>query len=202
MSDALPVVMAVTGASGAPYAVRLLEQLVRAKRPVQLIVSAHGWRLLSTEAGIADLGALRARTGGAAAWKRWVTVYDDGDRGAKPASGSALNAGMVICPCSMGTLAAVAAGTSRSLVERAADVALKERRPLLLVTRETPLSAIHLENMLRVTRAGAVVMPAAPGFYHRPRAVDDLVDFIVARALDHLGVAHALGQRWSGTSSD
>ncbi|HUO52860.1 MAG TPA: flavin prenyltransferase UbiX [Gemmatimonadaceae bacterium] len=202
MSDALPVVMAVTGASGAPYAVRLLEQLVRAKRPVQLIVSAHGWRLLSTEAGIADLGALRARTGGAAAWKRWVTVYDDGDRGAKPASGSALNAGMVICPCSMGTLAAVAAGTSRSLVERAADVALKERRPLLLVTRETPLSAIHLENMLRVTRAGAVVMPAAPGFYHRPRAVDDLVDFIVARALDHLGVAHALGRRWSGTSSD
>jgi 4-hydroxy-3-polyprenylbenzoate decarboxylase len=197
----LPLVMAVTGASGAPYAVRLLEQLVRAKQPVQLIVSAHGWRLLDTETGIADLAALQAQSGGKA-WKGIVTVFDDGDRGAAPASGSARNAGMVICPCSMGTLAAVAAGTSRSLVERAADVALKERRKLVMVTRETPLSAIHLENMLRVTNAGAVVMPAAPGFYHRPDAVSDLVDFIVARVLDHLGVEHSLGRRWSGSSSD
>jgi 4-hydroxy-3-polyprenylbenzoate decarboxylase len=102
----------------------------------------------------------------------------------------------------MGTLAAVAAGTSRSLVERAADVALKERRKLVLVTRETPLSVIHLENMLRVTNAGAVVMPAAPGFYNKPEGVSDLVDFIVARVLDHLGVEHALGRRWSGRSSD
>jgi flavin prenyltransferase len=96
----------------------------------------------------------------------------------------------------MGTLSAIAAGSSRSLVERAADVALKERRPLILVPRETPLSAIHLENMLRVTRAGAVVMPAAPGFYHRPRGIDDLVDFMVARIMDHLGVPHALVRRW------
>jgi 4-hydroxy-3-polyprenylbenzoate decarboxylase len=197
----LPLVMAVTGASGAPYAVRLLEQLVKAKQPVSLIVSAHGWRLLETETGIRDLAALRAKTGGAA-WKSVVTVYDDGDRGAAPASGSAQSAGMVICPCSMGTLAAVAAGTSRSLVERAADVALKERRKLVLVTRETPLSVIHLENMLRVTNAGAVVMPAAPGFYNKPEGVSDLVDFIVARVLDHLGVEHALGRRWSGRSSD
>ncbi len=201
MSAKLPLVMAVTGASGAPYAVRLLEQLVRAKQPVQLIVSAHGWRLLDTEIGIADIAALQAQSGGKA-WKGIVTVFDDGDRGAAPASGSARNAGMVICPCSMGTLAAVAAGTSRSLVERAADVALKERRKLVLVTRETPLSAIHLENMLRVTNAGAVVMPAAPGFYHRPAAVSDLVDFIVARVLDQLGVEHTLGRRWSGSSSD
>jgi 4-hydroxy-3-polyprenylbenzoate decarboxylase len=99
----------------------------------------------------------------------------------------------------MGTLAAIAAGTSRSLVERAADVALKERRKLVLVTRETPLSAIHLENMLRVTNAGAVVMPAAPGFYHRPSGVDELVDFIVARVLDHLGVEHSVGRRWQPT---
>jgi 4-hydroxy-3-polyprenylbenzoate decarboxylase len=197
----LPLVMAVTGASGAPYAVRLLEQLVKAKQPVSLIVSAHGWRLLETETGIRDLAVLRAKTGGAA-WKGVVTVYDDGDRGAAPASGSAQSAGMVICPCSMGTLAAVAAGTSRSLVERAADVALKERRKLVLVTRETPLSVIHLENMLRVTNAGAVVMPAAPGFYNKPEGVSDLVDFIVARVLDHLGVEHALGRRWSGRSSD
>jgi len=202
VSARAPLVFAITGASGAPYAVRLLEQLVRAKQAVWLIVSAHGQRLLSTECGIGDMDELRARTGGAAAWKACVTVFDDGDRGAAPASGSARSAGMVVCPCSMGTLAAIAAGTSRSLVERAADVALKERRPLLLVTRETPLSAIHLENMLRVTRAGAVVMPAAPGFYHQPARVDDLVDFIVARALDHLGVEAKIGTRWSGSKSD
>jgi 4-hydroxy-3-polyprenylbenzoate decarboxylase len=104
---------------------------------------------------------------------------------------------MVICPCSMGTLAAVAAGTSRSLIERAADVSLKERRRLILVTRETPLSIVHLENMLRVSRAGAVVLPAAPGFYHRPTQIDELVDFIVARVLDLLDVPHELVPRWN-----
>ncbi len=192
---ALPLVVAVTGASGAPYAVRLLEALAAAGRDVWLVVSSHGWRLLDTESGVASLGALRERVG-AAAWDRHVTVYDDRDRGARPASGSARSAGMAICPCSMGTVAAVAAGTSRSLVERAADVALKERRPLVLVPRETPLSAVHLENMLRVTRAGAVVLPAAPGFYHRPASVAELVDFVVARVLDHLGVDHAVGRRW------
>ena len=201
MSARGPFVFAITGASGAPYAVRLLEQLVAANAEIWLIVSSHGQRLLATECGLKDLDALRARTGGAAAWKKCVTVFDDGDRGARPASGSARNAGMVICPCSMGTLAAIAAGTSRSLVERAADVALKERRPLLLITRETPLSAIHLENMLRVTRAGAIVMPAAPGFYHRPERVEDLVDFIVSRALDHLGVDAKIGARWTGSKS-
>jgi 4-hydroxy-3-polyprenylbenzoate decarboxylase len=105
---------------------------------------------------------------------------------------------MVICPCSMGTLSAIAAGSSRSLVERAADVALKERRTLIVVPRETPLNAIHLENMLRLTRAGAIVMPAAPGFSHRPRSFDELVSFMVARVLDHLGVAHTLVPRWGG----
>lgn len=194
MSDR-PIVVAITGASGAPYAVRLLETLVTAERPVQLIVSSHGLRLLSTELDIDSVGALRTRVG-EPGWDRWVKCFDDNDRGAAPASGSALNAGMVICPCSMGTLSAIAVGASRSLVERAADVALKERRPLVLVPRETPLSAIHLENMLRVTRAGAVVMPASPGFYHRPSGLDDLVDFIVARVLDHLGVPHRLVARW------
>ncbi|HEY4130809.1 MAG TPA: flavin prenyltransferase UbiX [Gemmatimonadaceae bacterium] len=190
-----PIVVAITGASGAPYAVRLLESLVAAKRSVQLIVSSHGLRLLDTELGIASVDALREHVGGGP-WDRVVRVFDDNDRGAAPASGSALNAGMVICPCSMGTLSAIAAGSSRSLVERAADVALKERRPLVLVPRETPLSAIHLENMLRVTRAGAIVMPAAPGFYHRPRSINDLVNFMVARVLDHLGVPHDLVARW------
>jgi 4-hydroxy-3-polyprenylbenzoate decarboxylase len=191
-----PIVFAITGASGAPYAVGLLRALVAAKRPVQLIVSDHGWRLLETESGIADVPALQKATGGIE-WKGFVTVFDDKDRGAAPASGSALTAGMVIAPCSMGTLAAIAAGTSRSLVERAADVTLKERRPLILLPRETPLSAIHLENMLRVTRAGAVVMPAAPGFYHRPEKIDDLVDFIVGRLLDHLGVENTVSRRWN-----
>jgi 4-hydroxy-3-polyprenylbenzoate decarboxylase len=177
----LPVIVAITGASGAPYAVRLLDALLAAARPVQLIVSSHGLRLLSTEMDIASVERLRSRVG-AGAWDRHVTTFDDADRGAAPASGSARNAGMVICPCSMGTLAAIAVGSSRSLVERAADVALKERRRLILVPRETPLSAIHLENMLRVTRAG----------------IDDLVDFVVARVLDHLEVPHSLVPRWGG----
>lgn len=194
-----PIVVAITGASGAPYAVRLLQSLLGARQPVQLIVSSHGLRLLETELGIGSLDALRTAVGGD--WDRFVTVFDDSDRGAAPASGSALSAGMVICPCSMGTLSAIAQGSSRSLVERAADVALKERRPLILVPRETPLSAIHLENMLRVTRAGAVVMPAAPGFYHRPTTIDDLVNFVVARVLDHLGVEQDLMARWGGDTA-
>jgi 4-hydroxy-3-polyprenylbenzoate decarboxylase len=197
MSDAagVPLVMAITGASGAPYAVRLLEALVQAQQRVQLIVSDHGLRLLRTETDINTIDALRARIG-AAAWDASVTLFDDNDRGAAPASGSARNRGMVICPCSMGTISAISQGTSRSLVERAADVALKERRTLVLVPRETPYSTIHLENMLRLTRAGAVVLPASPGFYHRPAAIDELVDFVVARVLDHLGVEHAIGRRW------
>lgn len=196
-----PIVVAITGASGAPYAVRLVEALVAAEREVQLIVSSHGLRLLQTETEIRSVAELREHVG-AARWDCYVTVFDDNDRGASPASGSALNAGMVICPCSMGTLSAIAVGASRSLVERAADVALKERRPLLLVPRETPLSAIHLENMLRVTRAGAIVMPASPGFYHRPSSIDDLVNFVVARVLDHLGVPHRLVSRWGSDARE
>jgi flavin prenyltransferase len=200
MSDRDPIVVAITGASGAPYAVRLLEALVRAERCVWLMVSSHGWRLLQMESGIGSLAELRERTN-ADGWDRFVTLFDAEDRGAAPASGSARTRGMIVCPCSMGTLAAIAAGTSRSLVERAGDVTLKERRPLILVVRETPLSAIHLENMLRITRAGAVVLPAAPGFYNSPRGIPDLVDFVVARVLDHIGVEHSLGRRW-GTEPD
>lgn len=192
-----PIVVAFTGASGAPYGVRLLQQLVRAERRVSLIVSKHGERLLRTETALENVAGLRSSIG-AAAWDAHVTQFDDGDRGAAPASGSAKSAGMVICPCSMGTLAAIAAGTSRSLVERAADVTLKERRRLVLVTREMPLSAIHLENMLRMTRAGAVVMPASPGFYNRPSTIAELVDFVVARVLDQMGVANELVPRWQG----
>jgi 4-hydroxy-3-polyprenylbenzoate decarboxylase len=191
----LPIVMAITGASGAPYAVRLLQALLHAGERVQLIVSDHGLRLLRTETEIGSVEALRLHVG-AEAWDAQLTMFDDGDRGAAPASGSARNRGMVICPCSMGTISAISQGTSRSLVERAADVALKERRRLVVVPRETPYSTIHLENMLRLTRAGAVILPASPGFYHRPTQIAELVDFVVARVLDHLDVEHSLARRW------
>lgn len=192
-----PIVLGITGASGAPYAVTLLKHLLAAGRPVSLIISKFGWRLLQTESNIASLEALQEAVGGDG-WGQLVTLHENDDRGAQPASGSWPTAGMVICPCSMGTLSAVSAGSSRSLIERAADVTLKERRKLILVPRETPVSAIHLENMLRLARAGAVVMPAAPGYYNRPQSVQDLVDFVVARILDHLEIEHSVGKRWSG----
>jgi 4-hydroxy-3-polyprenylbenzoate decarboxylase len=197
VSSALPVIVGVTGASGAAYAVALLRALVAARKPVQLIVSSHGYRIMQLEMGIGSEQDLRTAVG-AGGWDEVVSVFDASDRGAAPASGSALSDGMIICPCSMGTLSAVSIGASRSLIERAADVCLKERRKLILVTRETPLSSVHLENMLRLSHAGAVVMPAAPGFYNIPRSVQDLVDFIVARTLDQLGVAHKLSRRWQG----
>ena len=195
MSSDLPLVVAITGASGAPYAVRLLQALAAAEQPTWLIVSDHGLRLLETETNIRSVDELRERVG-AKAWDAAVRTFDDRDRGALPASGSVRTKGMVICPCSMGTIAAISQGTSRSLVERAADVVLKERRRLVVVPRETPYSDIHLENMLRLTRAGAVVLPASPGFYHRPTRIEELVDFVVGRILDHVDVAHAL-PRWS-----
>jgi len=197
MTGAPPIVVGITGASGAPYAVRLLQQLTAAHRSVSLIVSKYGMRLLETEMGIGSVDALRTAVG-ANAWDSCVQSYSNDDRGAPPASGSALTAGMIVCPCSMGTLSAISVGSSRSLIERAADVTLKEKRKLILVPRETPLSAIHLANMLRLTRAGAVVMPASPGFYHRPKTISDLVDFVVARMLDHLQVEQTLIKPWDG----
>jgi len=193
--NSVPWVFAVTGASGGPYAVRLLEVLARAKVAVWLIISKHGWRLLEMETGVTSDAELKQATGGD--WSS-ITAFDDADRGATPASGSARSAGMVICPCSMGTVAAIAHGTSRSLIERAADVALKERRRLILVPRETPLSLLHLRNLTLAAEAGATVIPAAPGFYHRPTEVQQLVDFVVQRVLDHMGVEATLAPRWEG----
>jgi len=191
----LPVVLAITGASGAPYGVRLLEALAVADVPVWLIVSGHGFRLLDAECGIGDLEALKKGSRG-----RWDSVryFPDDDRGALPASGSQRTRGMVICPCSMGTVAAVATGSSRSLVERAADVTLKEGRKLILVPRETPMSLVHLRNLVAVTEAGATVLPAAPGFYHRPTQVAELVDFVVQRILDQLALDITIARRWEG----
>ena len=189
-----PIVVALTGASGAPYGLRLLQVLATHRVPVWLIPSSHGMRLLRDECGIDSMASLQAAVGD---WSS-VTVFPDDDRGALPASGSRKTGGMVVCPCSMGTVAAIAGGTSRSLVERAADVTLKERRRLILVPRETPLSLVHLRNLVAVTEAGALVIPAAPGFYHRPTQVAELVDFIVQRILDHLGLDIEIGQRWTG----
>lgn len=191
----LPVILAITGASGAPYGVRLLELLATHHVPTWLMISSHGWRLLAEECGIEGDRDLQQATGGD--WTS-VRVFDDSDRGAEPASGSAKTAGMVVCPCSMGTVAAIAHGTSRSLIERAADVILKERRRLILVPRETPLSLVHLRNLMLATEAGALVLPAAPGFYHRPQQVRDLVDFVVQRVLDHLALDIQLVKRWNG----
>lgn len=191
----LPWVLAITGASGAPYAVRLLEVLASNEVPLHLIVSKYGWRLLETEVDVESRDQLVAATGGD--WSH-VTLLDDADRGAAPASGSAPSAGMVICPCSMGTVSAIAQGSSRSLIERAADVALKERRPLVLVPRETPFSLVHLRNLTAVTEAGAIVLPAAPGFYHKPHTVSDLVDFVVQRIIDHMGLDITFTSRWEG----
>ena len=190
-----PVVLALTGASGAPYGVRLLDVLARHQVPVWLMVSSHGLRLLKDECGIDSLDGLRLATGGD--WSS-VTPFPDGDRGALPASGSQRTHAMVVCPCSMGTVAAIAGGASRSLVERAADVTLKERRKLILVPRETPLSLVHLRNLVAVAEAGAVVIPAAPGFYHRPTSVLELVDFIVQRVIDQLELDIEIARRWAG----
>jgi len=191
----LPVVLAITGASGAPYAVRLLESMARNQVPVWLLVSSHGWRLLQEECDIASQEALLAATG--ADWSS-VTLFPDGDRGAKPASGSQKTRGMVVCPCSMGTVSAIAQGSSRSLIERAADVTLKERRRLILVPRETPLSLVHLRNLTALAEVGATIIPAAPGFYHKPKGIEDLVDFLVQRILDHLELPIELAPRWQG----
>jgi 4-hydroxy-3-polyprenylbenzoate decarboxylase len=195
------IFLGITGASGAPYAARLLEALVAADCEVGVSASRAGVEVIATELyGDARLSPdetmarfLEHARGGA------VTLYDPQDWHAPYASGSAKVDGYVVCPCSMGTLGTIASGTMSNLIQRAASVALKEGRKLVLVPRETPLSEIHLDSMLRVRRAGAVVLFAAPGFYHQPESIDDLVDFVVARCLDQLGVEHALSRRWGTT---
>ncbi len=194
------IAVALTGASGVRYGLRLADCLVRADTRVYLLISQAAQVVLKMEVGLdAPLRPAEA--------ERFFTEYFSASPGqlrvfgrqqwtAPVASGSNPPDAMAICPCTTGTLASIAAGISGDLIDRAADVALKEGRKLILVVRETPFTVIHLENMLRLARAGVVIMPANPGFYFNPQSVDDVIDFVVARVLDHLSVPHSLAGRW------
>ena len=208
-----PLVVAITGASGAVYAVRLIQLLARLCSELHLVISPAGRDVLRVELGIEleldepDAGRLLEAQlpwceSPAGSPTATIQVYHYKDMMAPIASGSFLSAGMVICPCSGGTLSNVVTGASGNLIHRAADVHLKEGRRLILVPRETPLSRIHLDNMLRARDAGAIVLPASPGWYHGVEGVGDLVDFVVARILDQLQVDHSLIKRWSEPADD
>jgi 4-hydroxy-3-polyprenylbenzoate decarboxylase len=190
------VFLGITGASGAPYAARLLEALVGAGCEVGVSASSAGIEILATELygdpGLGRAEVLERFIGGHGG----VTVYEPDDWRAPYASGSAKVDAYVICPCSMGTAGTVASWTMSNLIHRAASVAIKEGRRLVLVPRETPLSSIHLETLLKLRQAGAVILFAAPGFYHGPESIDDLVNFVVARCLDQLGIENKLAKRW------
>ena len=195
------LVVAITGASGSPYGVRLLRVLLAAGRSVHLVISPAATEVMERELGLTvdlvefDAAALLGRDLDLSPLR--YHHYRDFQAGI--ASGSFLTGGMVVCPCSMGTVAAIAHGTSENLIHRAADVHLKERRKLILVPRETPLGLIQLRNLTTVAEAGAVVLPAMPAFYTRPKTVDDMVDFVVGRVCDQLGVENRLLERWGST---
>lgn len=197
---AAPIAVALTGASGIQYGLRLIECLIAARHEVYVMISKAAHRVIAIETDL-ELPAQPERLAAAlgerfGAGEGQIQCFSREDWMAPVASGSGRWRALVICPCSTGTLSAVACGASDNLIERAADVALKERRQLIVVPRETPLSAIHLENMLALTRMGAVVLPATPGFYHRPESVEALIDFIVARLLGQLGIDQTLLPAW------
>ncbi|MCH9671941.1 MAG: UbiX family flavin prenyltransferase [Gammaproteobacteria bacterium] len=200
MTESGYIGLGMTGASGAQYGLRLLEVLVAAGQRVHVVMSEPARMVINTETTLRlpsranDCQAVLRKTYGKGPGT--LEVFGKDDWFAPMASGSNPPQAMVVCPCTTGTLGALAAGLSRSLLERAADVALKENRPLIVVPRETPFSAIHLENMLTLNRAGAVILPANPAFYHRPETVEDIVDFVVARILDQLGITQTLTPRW------
>ena len=194
------ITLAITGASGAPYALRLLEQLVAAQYDVFVLISSAAKVVFATEEDL----KIPAQPEAASAFftERFnatagqIRVWGKEAWFSPVASGSAAPKQMVVCPCSTGSLSSIAVGACDNLIERAADVVLKERGQLILVTREMPLSSIHLENMLKLSQMGATIMPASPGFYHQPQQISDLIDFVVARILDHLGVDQSLMERW------
>ena len=195
-----PVALAVTGASGAPYALRLLEVLLSQGEPVDVMMSSPGQIVTSMETDLKLPGRpaeiQRVLTERFGAGEGQLRVFGREEWTAPVASGSSAPRAMVVCPCTTGTLASIAAGASNNLIERAADVVIKEGLKLILVPRESPFSAIHLENMLKLARLGVVILPPNPGFYQEPGSINDLVDFVVARILDQLGVDHDLLPRW------
>ena len=190
--------VAITGASGAPYGLALLRQLAAAGHRVHVVVSAGGARVLRHECDLAVNPKSPDPALLAPEHADLLVPHSVENYGASIASGSYPLDGLAVCPCSMGTLARVAAGTAENLITRAADVCLKERRRLVLVPREAPFSAIHLENMLRLSQAGARIVPASPGFYAHPRSVGEMVDFVVARVLEQLGLQQDLTEPWQG----
>ncbi len=200
MKNPQTITLALTGASGMPYGIRLLERLLADDRQVYLLYSQVAQIVAQQEMNM----SLPSRPQEAELFfnqlyhlpEGQLRVFGREEWFAPVASGSNPADAMVICPCSMGALAAIAAGLSQKLIERAADVMLKENRPLIIVPREMPFSTIHLENMLKLARSGVIILPANPGFYHHPQSIQDIVDFVVARVLDHLGIEHTLMPRW------
>ena len=200
MSEQKRVTVAITGASGVQYGLRLIECLVKADVKVFVLVSKAAHVVIATETALkipAQAAAMtQFFTEHYQAKDGQITVLGKEDWMSPVASGSGAPSSMVVCPCSTGALSAIATGASNNLIERAADVVLKERRQLILVPRESPYSAIHLEHMLKLTQMGTTIMPASPGFYHNPQSVGDMVDFMVARVLDHLGIEQTMVAKW------
>lgn len=200
MNQSTSVTVAITGASGAPYALRLIECLLAQQQELHVVMSSAArvvfatelnWCLPAAPAAMAEQFRERFQV-----TSEQLQVYGKEEWFSPIASGSSAPKRMVVCPCSTGTLSAIVTGSSDTLIERAADVVIKERGQLIVVPREMPLSAIHLENMLRLAQLGVTVLPAAPGFYHQPTSVQDLIDFVVARILDHLGLDQNIQPRW------
>lgn len=198
------VTLALTGASGAPYGLKLLEQLLAADCEVFLLMTKAAHLVVATETSWQIPGKVQAAQSyleeRLPLAKDRLTVLGQDQWFTPPASGSGKVDAMVVCPCSMGSLSAIATGASNNLMERAADVMLKERKPLIIVPRETPFNSIHLENMLKLSQMGVVILPASPGFYHEPTTIDDLVDFVVARILKQLGIEQTLLNHWGESS--
>lgn len=189
MTDPRPIVLAITGASGSPYGLALVQALADSGHKVIVVISDHA-RIVCREELEIDFPVFDHPN---------ITLMDDHDISAPVASGSFQTRGMIICPCSMSTLGEIANGISRNLITRTADVTLKEGRKLLLVPREMPFSAIHLENMLKLAKLGVTIMPAAPAFYHKPKKINDLVTFVVGKILDHFAINHELYERWKSS---
>ncbi|GFP19302.1 flavin prenyltransferase [Candidatus Hakubella thermalkaliphila] len=202
------LVVAITGASGAIYGKRLAEELLSRGKKLILLISKNGWLILQQEMNFLVQGDEDMVSGKLRAWfgldeeDDRVVYYHYDNLLAPLASGSSRASGMIICPCSMATVAAIAHGFSSNLITRTADVMLKENKPLILVPRETPLNEIHLQNLLTLKRCGAQVVPAMPAFYHKPQTVEDIVDFMVGKILDLLGAEHKLFKRWEGYHPD